>query len=420
MLETTELLPGITLRCFRDDRFKQGALSIQFIRLMNKEEAALNALLPAVLLRGSESYPDLRAITLRLDDLYGASVGALVRRVGDLQTTGFYCNFIADRYTLGGEALLAPMVQFVGQLLLEPVTEKGVFLKSYVESEKKNLIATLQTQMNDKRVYAGAKLMENMCKDDPFGVPRLGRVEDAQKVTAKKLYTHYRNILKESAIDLFYVGPQPIEQVASVLKPLFEGLERCYVPLPAQTAFHAGPESHTGQTMDVTQGKLAIGYYTPITSRHRDFAAMQVFNTLFGAGMTSKLFVNIREKQSLCYDIGSGYYGSKGILTVNAGIDWEKEKLVRSEIEKQLHACREGNISPEELAGAKESLCSALRGTHDSPGAIEGYYGSGVLSGYTDPPAVYIEKVRSVTAEDCARVAKTLCCHSSFFLKGGV
>ena len=418
MIQSMQLFPGITLRCFPDERFKQSCLSIQLVRPLRYEEAAMNALVPAVLLRGCESAPDLRAITLRLDDLYGASVGALVRRVGDVQTTGFYCNFIADRYTLGGEALLDPMVEFVGQLLFQPVTEKGVFRKDYVESEKKNLISTLQTQLNDKRVYAATRLMGIMCADDPFGVPRLGRVQEAQQVTAQSLYAHYQKILQDSRIDLFYVGPQPMEQVAQVLRPLFATLARNYEELPAQTPFRSGQGQDITQTLDVAQGKLCVGYYTDITSRHPDFAAMQVMNHLFGSGMTSKLFMNIREKQSLCYDIGSGYYGSKGILTVSAGIDWEKEALVRSQIEAQLEACKAGQITPEELTSAKQSLISALLGTHDSPGAIEGYYESGALSGHHITPADYIAQVQAVTAADCARVAGTLKRHSSFFLKG--
>ena len=419
MIQTRQLLPGITLRCFPDHRFKQSCLSIQFVRPLCKEEAAMNALIPAVLLRGCGSAPDLRSITLRLDDLYGASVGALVRRVGDLQTTGFYCNFIADRYTLGGEALLEPMVRFVGELLLDPVTEKGIFKADYVKSEKKNLISTLQTQLNDKRAYAGARLLRTMCRRDPFGVPRLGRVQEARKVTPAALFSHYQKVLRESRVDLFYVGPQEPDQVAQVLTPLFAGLERCVAELPAQTPYRVCKAREVTETMDVTQGKLALGYYTPITTRHPDFAAMQVTNTLFGAGMTSKLFQNVREKQSLCYDIGSGYYGSKGIMTVSAGIDWEKEAQVRDQIERQLEQCRRGNISAEELAAAKESICSSLDGTHDSPGAIEGYYASGALSGNTDTPQAYITKVQSVTVEDCARAAGTLRYHTGFFLKGG-
>ena len=152
MIKTIELMQGVTLRCFRDTRFKQGALSIQFVRPMKKEESALNALLPAVLLRGTKAYPDLRSITLHLDDLYGAAVSALVRRVGDYQTTGLYCNFMEDRFALDGDEILAPMLEFAGELLLDPVTEKGAFWENYVESEKKNLISTLDAEMNNSRI----------------------------------------------------------------------------------------------------------------------------------------------------------------------------------------------------------------------------------------------------------------------------
>ena len=134
MIETFELFPGVTLRCYPDTRFKQGCMSIQFLQPMKRETAAVNALIPAVLLRGCKDSPDLRSITLRLDDLYGAAVGTMVRRVGDYQTTGLYCNFIEDAYALQGDEILAPMIRFLGQLLLEPVLEDGVFHCRYVDS----------------------------------------------------------------------------------------------------------------------------------------------------------------------------------------------------------------------------------------------------------------------------------------------
>ena len=136
MIKTFELYPGITLRCFPDTRFKQGCISVQFVRRMKREEAALNALIPVVLLRGCEGSEDLSAITARLDDLYGAAVGALVRRVGDYQTTGLYCNFIQEAYALEGDEILAPMMDFLGKLLLRPVLESEAFCARYVDSEK--------------------------------------------------------------------------------------------------------------------------------------------------------------------------------------------------------------------------------------------------------------------------------------------
>ena len=418
MIQTFELLPGVTLRCFRDDRFKQGCLSVQLVRPMVRKEAALNALLPAVLLRGTQQYPDLRAITLRLDDLYGASVSALVRRVGDYQTTGLYCGFMEDRFALEGDRILEPMIDFLRQLLLDPVTEDGGFSREYVESEKRNLILTIESERNDKRAYAASQLLRTMCKADSFGVPRLGDKEQVTAIDHKSAYAHYRKILKESPISLFYVGSGEPAQVAALLKPLFGGIERNYVNLPEQKPFQDGGEEHNIEQMEVTQGKLCMGFVTPITNRSGDFAAMQVLNTLFGAGMTSKLFMNVREKLSLCYSIGSGYYGSKGIMTVSAGIDTEQEARTRQEILSQLAACSEGNITEEELRSAKEAILSGLRGVHDSPGAIENYHGTTCISGFGMTLEEYRQKVEQVTLAQACAAAKTLKLHSSFFLKG--
>ena len=409
---------GIEFYSYRDTRFKQGALSIQFVRPMEKREAAMNALLPAVLLRGTENYPDLRAITLHLDDLYGASVSALVRRVGDFQTTGLYCNFMEDRFALDGDAILAPMLEFIGELLLNPVTEQGVFPTDFVESEKKNLISTIESEINDKRIYASSRLMKIMCRKDSFGLPRLGETEDVETITAQTLYAHYRTMLEESPVQVFYVGSAPTEEVAALLTAQFAKIRRNPVPMPEQTGFCGCEGCHAEETMDVAQAKLCMGFVTSVTNRTEDFATMQVLNTVFGGGMTSKLFMNVREKLSLCYSIGSAYYSTKGIVTVSAGIDEENEKIARDEILAQLDACREGNITEEELTAAKEAVLSALRTIHDSPGAIEGYYATATLSGQNADPEAHSRAIGKVTAQDVARVAKTLLYHSSFVLKG--
>ena len=418
MIETMELLPGVRFHCCSDTRFKQGALSVQFIRPMKQEESALNALLPAVLLRGTKEHPDLRAITLHLDDLYGASVSALVRRVGDYQTTGFYCGFMEDKFALSGDEILRPMVEFVGQLLLQPVLENGAFSADFVESEKKNLISTIESEKNDKRVYASAKLLKLMCKGDSFGLPRLGEKEDVERITAQSLYAHYEKILRESPVELFYVGSGEPQTVAALLRDMLAQLKRQVQQRAPQTALQNSAGSHEVEQMDVAQAKLCMGFVTPITNRTPEFAAMQVMNTVFGGGMTSKLFMNVREKMSLCYSIGSGYYGVKGIMTVSAGIDEDKESVVREEVLTQLEACRAGEITAAELAAAKEAILSSLRTVHDSPGAIEGYYAVAALSGLTLSVEAYMEAITAVTTEDVMAAAKKLTYHSSFLLKG--
>ena len=418
MNQTLSLGPGIRLRCIPDSRFKQGCLSLQLVRPMCREEASHNALLPAVLLRGAREYPDLRAITLRLDDLYGASVGTLVRRVGDYQTTGFYCGFMEDRFALEGDSILEPMLKFVGQLLLEPVLEDGCFREDFVESEKRNLIASIESQLNDKRAYAMEQMIRTMCKGDSFGIPRLGEIADVQAVTAGNLYAHYQKILRESRVELVYVGSAPQEQVAALLKGLFDRIDRNYVNLPEQSPLRTGPESDTVREMDVNQGKLCMGLVSDITIRDAGFVPMQLLNHIFGGGMTSKLFMQIRERQSLCYAIGSGFHGSKGLMTVSAGIDSGMKEAVQRGVLAQLDACCRGEITAEELNAAKESLRSSLLSTQDSPGALEGYYATAALSGLPLTPDAYIQAVEAATLEQIVAAAKTLRPHTVFFLKG--
>ena len=418
MIHTFELFPGITLRCYPDDRFKQGCLSVQLVRPMRREEAALNALLPAVLLRGCRSCPDLRDITLRLDDLYGASVGTLVRRVGDYQTTGLYSSFLEDRYAMAGEQVLAPMAAFLKELLLDPVTADGAFSADFVEGEKKNLISTIEAQLNDKRAYAMEQMIRRMCREDTFGLSRLGETEDVAAITPKALYDHYQSILRTSRIDVFYVGSAPAHQVADLVKEMLGDIPRNYVNLPEQTGFHTCPGGSFEEQMEVNQGKLCMGFTSPVTTRDKDFVVMQVLNTVFGGGITSKLFMHIREKLSLCYAIGSGYHGTKGIVTVSAGIDSGKSEQVQEEILKLLEACRRGDITQDELNAAKQGLRSGLLSTPDAPASIENYYASAALSGLTLTPEAYMAQVEQVTVEQLAQAAQQLQLHTVYFLKG--
>ena len=417
-IEIIELSPNVTLRCFRDTRFKQGCLSFQLVGQMTAEDAAWRALLPSVLLRGTRKCPDLRSITQRLDTLYGASVSPLVRRVGDCQTTGLYCSLMDDRFALPGDRVLEPMTEFLGELLLDSPVEQEGFLPAFVESEKSNLISTIECELNDKRLYAQNRLLEKMCAPDSFGLPRLGRPEQIRTIDPIALRRNYLEALQTNPVQIFYVGSASQEEVARLLAPVVRGLSQKSVPVPPQSGLKTEEPGELTEEMDVTQGKLCMGFTTPATNRTEEFAAMQVLNVLFGGGMTSKLFQNVREKLSLCYSIGSVYYSVKGVVTVSAGIDVDRKDCVREEILHQLDACRQGHISEPELTAAREALCSSLRATHDSPGSIEGYYATAALSGLEMTPEQYIRAVEAVKKEQVVRCARQLELHTTYFLRG--
>jgi predicted Zn-dependent peptidase len=260
--------------------------------------------------------------------------------------------------------------------------------------------------------------MKKMCSADTFGIPRLGTKEDVQAIEPVLAYEHYRRVLRESPVEIFYVGSAPFRVIANKAQEIFSFLDRSLITLPEHTAFCDGGGGDYVETMDISQGKLCMGFTTTVTKAQDEFAAMQVFNALFGSGMTSKLFNQVREKMSLCYSIGSAYYGGKGILTVSAGIDTDKCDLVKQEILHQFQLCCEGVITEAELTAAKESILSALRGVYDSPSAIESYE---FVMAVGDAPLTteeYRERVQLVDLPQVVAVAKTLKLHTTYFLKG--
>ncbi|MFR8332004.1 MAG: hypothetical protein ACLU9S_06265 [Oscillospiraceae bacterium] len=125
MEQKIELFPGVSLRGVTTGRFKSACLSCSFLRPLRRTEAAKNALLANVLIQGTEDHPDLQSISQALDSLYGASLGPLVRKNGDIQTWGFYLSFLEDRFALEGDRVLEPMAELLGESAPPPPAGGG-------------------------------------------------------------------------------------------------------------------------------------------------------------------------------------------------------------------------------------------------------------------------------------------------------
>ena len=418
MYETISIMPGVTLHYVRAERFKQGCLSVQFLRPMCMEEAALNLLLPAVLMRGTAKRPNMRLITQHQDDLYGSSFLEVCRRTGDYQGVGFLLRFLEDRFAMDGDQILDPMLDFLEEVLLDPMVEDGGFNPEFVSSEKKNLLQSIDSLINDKRSYANAKMMEKMCSADTHGIPRYGSRENVEAVDPVQLYNHFQKVLSESPVVLFYVGSADPQAVAQKLTSIFAKIPRNPVTLPEQTAFRDGGGGTYTETADITQGKLVVGYVTPITIYDDRFPAMQLFNFIFGGDMTSKLFTSLREQQSLCYYILCGYYGAKGLVVLDAGIDCDQYDQAMREQRYQLELCCNGGITESELVAAKKAVISSLIGIYDSPGSIESFETGKIIAGTEYQVDDMVQRIEAVTLEQVIEAARTLRPHTTFFLKG--
>ena len=418
MNHRTEILPGVYLTAVQSDKFKTGCFSLNLLRPMKKEEAAANALIPSVLLRGSERCPDIASISAKLDELYGASIGTLIRKKGEVQLVGFYCDYVQDEYV--DEPVFAPVMAFLAELLLHPRLENGAFPEAVVDSEKLNLENAMLSRINDKRTYAASQLIRTMCAGQPYGIPRIGEPEDLKNITAKSLYAHYWDLLATSRVELFYMGSLSPEAVTKVLQAALAELPRAevFVPVGTTPAPQARPVQEKTERLDVTQGKLSLGFFTDITAKDPRYPALVLAATVFGGGATSKLFTNVREKMSLCYYASASFEKFKGVLSVSSGVEFSKLETAKTEILRQLEACKAGDITDNELESARGYLVSDLKIAMDSPGRLDDYYMGQILLEQDGTMQDLASAIARVTKQEAAEAIQALRLDTIYALEG--
>lgn len=412
----TKLAEGVYLTCLPARKFKTSLLSAQFVTPLRQETASAYALLPAVLRRGTVTYPDMGSLSARLDKLYGARIDYTVRKKGENQCVGFVASLIDDSFAPGGERLLEPVADLLGELVCDPATERGRFVPAYFESEKTNLIDAIRSLINDKRDYADSRLLREMCAGEPYGIPRLGDEKSAEKLQLQKLHAQYGQLTATSQLELFYSGSASRERVEQALLSAFSTLPRDAIRDVAAARNHPAREEvrTVTEALDVTQGKLGMGF----SCGSADTAALLMGNTLFGGSSNSKLFLNVREKLSLCYYASSLYHRQKGMITVSSGIEFEHYQRAYDEILAQLEAVQNGQLEDWELEGARSTLLNAYASMGDSQGKLENFYLGQAATGQSETPEELAAQVRGVTPERIFEAMRTVKLDTVYFLKG--
>lgn len=417
-----ELMPGVFLTHLRSDKFKTACMSVNLLTQLQRETAAMNALIPQVLRRGTSRYGDMEQLSRRMDELYGTAIEPTIRRVGEIQVLGFFASFPEGDYLPGGENLLGEAAGLMAELLLSPNTRGGLLLPDYVDSEKEKLLDLIRSRVNEKRGYALSRCIEEMCCFEDFAISRFGTEDEAENIHYKKLTKHYRKLLQSSPVELFYCGRAGYRQVRDVLKDAFATMPRGEIDYEIGTDVRMNAvEDHVRyveEEMDVTQGKLVMGFRMGECMDEPDIPAMYVFNAIYGSGANSKLFMNVREKLSLCYYASSAVLIKKGLMLVSSGIEFEKYEEAKNEILAQLDAVRTGDITPEELETAKRSVSSELRSAMDSQGELEGFWLSQAMEGLDYGPMELAELIEDVSKEDVMAIANSIELDLIYFLKG--
>ena len=405
MTTRKELLPGVFLTAVQDGRFKTACFSLSFLRPLRAGEASMNALLPSVLLRGSEKTPSIRAIAGRLDELHGASVGALVRKKGEIQLTGLFADCLEDAYA--GEPVFSRLLDFVSELLFCPRTENGVFLSELVRQERENLRNAMQSVLDDKGAYCERQLLRSMCRGERYACGRLGEPEALEGLDERALWRQYETVLAASRAELFYLGSKSADEAEALLQPLLARLPR-RACVPVGTAPGPRPQAlrRFSEAMPLAQSRLSIGFRTDVTLQGARYPALLLLNAMLGGGEQNRLYSVARGQLALCYEAGSWYDGHKGILAASAGCGRADLPDVEQEILRQLAELAAGRFSQAELETARTGLLSDLRLLCDSPGRLDEFYTGRAAADVSQTPAGLDAALRAVTAEDVCAAAR--------------
>ncbi len=412
----TQIADGVYLTYLPTRKFKTGLLSAQFVTPLRKETASAYALLPAVLRRGTVCYPDMGLLSAELDRLYGAQISYTVRKKGESQCMGFVASFIDESFVPGGERLLEPVASLLGELICEPVTRSGRFLPAYVEGERENLVDAIRGIRNDKRDYADLRLLQEMCTGERYGISRLGDEQSARKLSVAKLYAGYTELISSARLELFYCGSAAMERVEQALLEALSALprERVREIFPPEKHPARKTPREVTETLDVTQGKLGMGF----SCGSDDATGLLLGNTIFGGSSNSKLFLNVREKLSLCYYASSVYHRSKGLITVSSGIEFEDVEQARDEILTQLKMVQEGRLEDWELEGARSTLLNSYTTLGDSQARLENFYLGQLATASEQTPEDQAAELREATLEQVLAAMNTVSLDTVYFLKG--
>lgn len=389
------------------------------LRALSRENAAMDSIIPRVLSRGTRDYPDMESISAAFDELYGAVAEPIARQRGELLCTGFVASFVNDAYLPTGADTMENTLKLVAKLLLEPVEENGVFKADYVSSEKEILCDDIRSCVNDKRSYAVRRLKENMCANENYGAYAYGSVESVEKITPETLWEYYKKWLSESEIFMFFCGNADENEVERVIKSAFANLPRggSYQRPKTEIVTSVNEPKYITEEMDVIQGNLAIGFRLGEMMKAPKYAVINMLDTIFGSGVNSKLFMNVREKLSLCYYASSSADLTKGVMIVTSGIESAKYSAALDEILAQLEECKNGSISQKEFDAAKSYLTAALRAYSDSARMLDEFYFAEELRGTHLTLDEYINNICAVTVDEVSKAAASVKLDTVYFLK---
>lgn len=413
ILNRRQIADGVYFSKITDERYKKNIISVRFFETADDATATDNVIVPNILSKSSGRYPTYKQLQNKLSVLYAASVSGVSTMVHDLHCNGLSAYYLDDVYALSGEKMTEEITDILIDCLFNPVLENGVFPEKTVALEKQTVIDEIEALINDKRAYAADKAVEIMCKGEPAAVKSKGTVERAKALTPADAYAAYERLLHNTHCEILCVGCNDFSVVEEKMKEAFSKISRTGIneysikksPIKEST-------EEVVEKMSVTQSKMVIGF----KSHLEDTAALIMLQKIYGGTTTSKLFMNVREKMSLCYYCSASYNPEKGLIPVQCGVENANIEKAREEIIRQLDEIKNGNFTDEDITFAEMSVKNSYKSVNDSASGVLGWYFNRIIIDDIITPEEAVEKYIGISRERIIAAAKSLVLDTVYIL----
>ncbi len=411
---------GIKLHKIQTDKFKTNLIAVMLTTKLERESVTKNALIPAILRRGTAKLNTQEEINKKLEEMYGASFDCGLDKTGDNQVLKFYIEIVNDEFLpQDAENMLKTSLENIFDIVLNPYLESNCFKKEYVEQEKENLKQIIEGKIDNKARYSLDRCIEEMYKNKPYGLYKYGYIEDLNNINEKNLYEHYIKLVNQCKIDIFVSGilGDKIEDIIKENENIQKLKERNpeYI-MPEINAKIAEQENVIQESMDVNQGKLIIGLDLDLENEDLKYDAM-IYNSILGGSANSKLFQNVREKESLAYTASSSYYRFKNNIFINCGIEIENFDKALEIIKQQVEDMKNGDFTDEEVENAKQGIIAAIKSIDDEQDTEITYFFSQELSTNKLGIEEYMDRISQINKQNVIDIANKVSINTIYFLK---
>ena len=420
--EKKEIKKGINIHNIYTNKFKTNLYAVFLAVPLSKEDVTKNALVTAILRRGTQNIKSQDLISKKLEEMYGASFNCGIEKTGDNQIMKFYLEAINEEFLPEKEELTQKCLDILFDIIFKPLVEENGFKKEYVESEKNNLKQIIDSKIDNKRAYAFERCIEEMFKGKPYGLYKYGYSEDLEKITPQNLYEHYKKLINECKIDIFVSGTSNKEQIRNMIEQnekiqSLNSRKANYVINIEKPSKTEPKESNVVEEhMQVGQGNLVLGLNINTDKENAKFV-ISLYNALLGGGANSKLFQNVREKASLAYTAGSTYKRQKNVIFIRCGIEIANYEKALNTIKEQLEELKQGKFTDQDIENSKKLIIESIKAiTSEQDAEITYYYGQELSDGFTSLEE-YENNINSVTKQEIEEIANAVWINTVYFLR---